>query len=70
MESMVLNATLTAEDVLRRITTPMTTAEPEAMVYAQYGTARENVSSDEAVASERGRDLLARGPRVGSKAAK
>jgi hypothetical protein len=70
MENIVMKATSTAEDVLRSVTKPMRTAESEAMVYAQYGTVRENVSSDDAVALERARDLFARRRRVGRKAAK
>jgi len=51
---------MSALDILRRITKPMTDAESVAMVRAKYGVGRENVSSGDVVAVERAREVFAR----------
>ncbi|KQV52860.1 hypothetical protein ASC95_08660 [Pelomonas sp. Root1217] len=51
---------MSALDILRRITKPMTDAESVAMVRTQYGVGRENVSNGDLVAVQRAREVLAR----------
>lgn len=56
---------MSALDILRRITRPMTPEESEAMVRALYGVGRENVGNDDPVAVQRARVLFSRKKRSG-----